>query len=172
MEIDSDLAPDLITALGYLCLGSRLKRLGERLQGGVAAHLAAQGHLVQPAQLPLLMALHVDGPMTIGALGERVGISQPGVSRAIAALEPLGMVAVAADGRDRRERRISLTPAGSEQMQAFERTLFPAVDRAVGHLCAAVADDLLGELGRIEALLAREPLDVRILRQMGEGDHG
>lgn len=168
MEIDSD----LITALGYLCLGSRLKRLGERLQGGVAAHLAAQGHAVQPAQLPLLMALHLDGPMTIGALGERVGISQPGVSRAIAALERIGMVELVAGSRDKRQRRIALTAAAEAQMRDFEQRFFPAVDRAVADLCGEAGTDLLGEIGRIEAGLAQAPLEARIGDALRERDDG
>jgi len=167
MENDAHPA-DLITALGYLCLGSRLKRLGERMQAGVAQHLAARGEAVQPAQLPLLWALHVDGPMTINALSERVGISQPGVSRAIAVLEELGMVGSLPEGRDKRQRRIAVSAAGEALMDDFARTLFPAVDHAVAQLCVGEGFDFLDEIARIESGLAAEPLDARIGRTMRE----
>lgn len=157
-------SPDLITAMGYLCLGSRLKRLGERMQAGVAQHLAGRGEAVQPAQLPLLWALHLDGATTINALSERVGISQPGVSRAIATLEGLGMVTSASDGRDKRQRRIAITAAGGALMADLSRTLFPAVEQAVAQLCARDGLDFLGEIGRIESDLAAEPLEARIGR--------
>ncbi len=158
--------PDLITALGHLCLGSRLKRLGERMQAGVSAVLAEQGHDVQPAQLPILMALHLEGAMTINTLSERVGFSQPGVSRAIATLTSLGMVEAGRGGQDRRERRIALTAGASAQMSQFERTLFPATDRAVAQLCDEAGADLLADLARIEAGLAQAPLDGRIRRHL------
>lgn len=163
---------DLIGALGYLCLGSRLKRLGERMQAGVGQMLAQRGEAVQPAQLPILMALQLDGAMTVSALGERVGISQPGVSRAIAALESLGMVASLPGGRDRRLRRIAMTPRATALMTSLAQTLFPAVDDAVAQLCARDGLDFLAELDRIEDGLAREPLDARIRRAASRQQHG
>ncbi|MBO9576999.1 MAG: MarR family transcriptional regulator [Sphingobium sp.] len=172
MESASPLQPDLITTLGYLCLGSRLKRLGERMQAGVAQHLAARGDAVQPAQLPLLRALHLDGPMTINALSDRVGISQPGVSRAIATLEELGLVASLADAHDRRQRRIGIAPPGRALMDDLTRTLFPVVEAAVEQLCSRDGLDFLAEIGRIESGLATEPLDGRIGRRMRESGHG
>ncbi len=172
MEIDSTTEPDLVAALGYLCLGSRLKRLGERLQSGVAQLLAEQGHAVQPAQLTLLMALYREGDMTIGQLGERIGISQPGVSRAIAALEVLGLVAVRQGGHDKRQRRIAMTAPAKAQMAEFERSFFPAVDRAVAQLCRAGETDLLGDLAGIEAGLASMPQEMSIRKAMANDGHG
>ncbi len=164
MEIDSRLRPDIITALGHLCLGSRLKRLGERLQAGVSTVLAERGHDVQPAQLPLLWALREGGAMTIGQIGERVGISQPGVSRAIAALETLGLVRFVAEGRDKRQRHIAMAEKGNALMDELDRTLFPAVEDAVERLCTAAGNDLLGQIDRIEQRLEQDPLERRIVR--------
>ena len=160
--------PDLVTALGYLCLGSRLKRLGERMQAGVALVLAERGHEVQPAQLPLLMALHLDGAMTVNALSERVGISQPAVSRALSALEALGMIDAAKGGRDKRQRSISLTPTARTIMTGLEQQLFPAVERAVAGLCSDASADFLSELAGIEQGLATRPLDARIVATLAE----
>lgn len=167
-----DQQSDIVTALGYLCFGSRLKRLGERMQAGVAQHLAARGDAVQPAQLPLLMALHLDGAMTVSALGERVGISQPGVSRALAVLEAERLVAVKTDGRDKRQRQVEITLPGKALMEDLSASLFPAVDRAVAALCTERGVDLLGEIGRIEDALATETLDRRIGRRLAEGAGG
>lgn len=174
MEIDSILDQDIITALGPLCLGSRLKRLGERMQGGVAQILAERGHGVQPAQLPILMALVERGPATIGALGERVGISQPGVSRALVALEAAGLVSASSAGRDKRQRLIAPTGKGQALMEGLRATLFPAVREAVEALCAEASTDFIGELARIEAGMARAPLDerIRIASRQGEDAHG
>lgn len=170
MENESFVGTDIITALGHLCLGSRLKRLGERMQSGVAPVLAELGHRVQPAQLPILMALQQEGAMTIGLLGQRVGISQPGVSRAIAALEIEGLVRASPAGRDRRQRSIELSTAGAAMMDQLRARLFPAVERAVGQLCADASAAFLGEIDDIEHGLGREPLDQRIRRELAAGD--
>ncbi|ODT91706.1 MAG: hypothetical protein ABS86_02210 [Sphingobium sp. SCN 64-10] len=172
MENTSESPRDLIATLGYLCLGSRLKRLGERMQAGVAQHLAARGLDVQPAQLPLLWALIESGPMTIGALGERLGISQPGVSRAVAALEAQGLVRPADPARDRRQRQIGISPEGEALMALLSRTLFPAVEQAVEALCRAAGPDLLGQIDRIEDGLGARSLESRIADQTGTPVHG
>jgi len=160
--------PDLITQLGYLCLGSRLKRLGEGMQAGVAQHLAARGLAVLPAQLPLLWALGEADALTIGALGERLGISQPGVSRAVAVLEAEGLVTVSGEARDKRRRVVAISPAGAALMADLKATLFPAVEDAVGALCDATGADLLAAIGAIEAELDRQSLAARIA-DAGEG---
>jgi DNA-binding MarR family transcriptional regulator len=164
MDMRAESSPDLITRLGYLCLGSRLKRLGERLQSGVAQLLLARGYVVQPAQLPLLWALREAGPLAIGALSERVGISQPGVSRAIAALEAEGAVVRADAGRDKRQRCYALTGTSEALMAELSAHFFPAVDAAVAQLCATDEADLLKQLASIEEGLAVEPLEARIIR--------
>jgi DNA-binding MarR family transcriptional regulator len=172
MENASESPRDLIATLGYLCLGSRLKRLGERMQAGVAQHLAARGLDVQPAQLPLLWALIERGPMTIGALGERLGISQPGVSRAVAALEAQGHVRPADPARDRRQRQLAISPQGEALMAHLSATLFPAIEQAVAALCDAAGPDLLGQIDLIEDGLGVRSLDVRIADRLGAPTHG
>lgn len=173
MIISAESPHDLIATLGYLCLGSRLKRLGERMQAGVTYHLAALGLDVQPAQLPLLWALREHGgAMTIGALGERLGISQPGVSRAIAALEAQGLVMPGNAGKDRRQRQIAISPLGEALMRRLSSGLFPAVEQAVETLCLAAGPDLLAQIDRIEAGLVTAPLEARIAAQLTEPAHG
>jgi DNA-binding MarR family transcriptional regulator len=164
MDIAIESSQDLITRLGYLCLGSRLKRLGERMQSGVAQLLLARGHDVQPAQLTMLWALEEAGPLTIGVLSERIGVSQPGVSRAIAALEAEGLVGRATAGRDKRQRCYALTDTAQVLMADLAEGFFPAVDAAVAQLCAAEETDLLKHLAAIEDGLAAEPLETRIIR--------
>jgi DNA-binding MarR family transcriptional regulator len=155
---------DLITQLGYMCMGSRLKRLGERMQAGVAQILEAQGHAVQPSHMPLLIALGGQGAMTIGALSEAVGISQPGTTRAATRLQQLGLVEPA-KAQDRRQRAIALTAEGQALLAHLTAILYPAVERAVADLCAVAGGNLLATVGRVEAALDATPLDARIAGQ-------
>ena len=169
MDNESKPETDIITQLGYLCLGSRLKRLGERMQGSVSHVLADKNAGAQPAQLPLLIALAEDGALAIGTLSQRVGISQPGITRALVALEAEGLVRSSAEGRDRRQRVIDLTVKGQALIGELERAVFPAVEKAVEMLCRQASADFLGEIARIEEGLRKAPLDVRIAEEMAHG---
>lgn len=160
--MDNPPIPDLVTRLGPLMLGSRLKRLGEQMQAGVAAHLAQRGLTVQPAHLPLLLALAEQGPMTVGALGAYIGISQPGITRALSRLEDLALVAPAENPGDRRQRPMRLTAAGQEQIDALRADLFPAVTSAVRSLCDEAPGDLLHAIATVEQAMQARPLSARI----------
>src|SRR5262245_10766466 len=103
------MAQDVIASLGYLALGSRFKRLGERLQADVQAILDELGASVPSSQHPLLVALDMLGPLSIGELAESLGIAQPGVTRTVAHLDRLGLVEVGPSPEDQRRRIVSLS---------------------------------------------------------------
>ena len=71
---------DVVAELGETFLGSRLKRLAERMQGGASRFVGSLGMEVQPTHMGLLAALD-RSPMTVGQLVDAVGTSQPGVTR-------------------------------------------------------------------------------------------
>ena len=56
---DDNELTDILRDLGPIFLGSRLKRLAERMQAGAARILADAGLPLQPAQAPLLAALDI-----------------------------------------------------------------------------------------------------------------
>jgi DNA-binding transcriptional ArsR family regulator len=79
-----------------------------------------------------------DGEVTVGELVERVGLSQPQVSKHLGVLRAVGLVLVRVDGRHRwyRVNGPALQPI-HDWVRRFERTLNIRLDRL---------DDLLGEL--------------------------
>jgi DNA-binding MarR family transcriptional regulator/N-acetylglutamate synthase-like GNAT family acetyltransferase len=158
---------DVVSDLGYIFLGSRLKRLGERMQVGAARVIADAGLPVQPAHMPLLAALD-QGDLTVGQLAEAVGSSQPGVTRGVGQLVALGLVD-SASGADQRRRTLSLTPAGRAAMARVRMRIWPRVGRAAADLCDGLSGGLLDQLSGLEQRLAEQPLDVRVARVP---DHG
>ena len=150
---------DILRDLGPVFLGSRLKRLAERMQAGAARILAEAGLPLQPAQAPLLAALD-GGPMTVGQLVEAVGSSQPGVTRAAGQLVALGLVR-AERGADRRQRRLALTAAGEAAMARIRHLVWPRVGPAVTAMLDGLSGPLLEQIAGIEAALAEHPLDAR-----------
>ena len=158
MEIPST---DLIAGLGYLALGTRLKRIGEALQSGVGEALSAHRIAVQPAHIPLMVALRRSGGMTVGELAGLLGQSQPGVSRGLGELAERKLVEMS-PGRDRRVRTARLTDGGVALMDEIERIVFPRVRAAAEALCAGLDGGLLKQLGELDHRLARLPFAQRI----------
>ncbi|MET3710138.1 DNA-binding MarR family transcriptional regulator/N-acetylglutamate synthase-like GNAT family acetyltransferase [Sphingomonas trueperi] len=148
---------DVLRDLGPVFLGSRLKRLGERMQAGAAQLLAHAGLEVQPAQMPVLIALN-ERTLTITQLAQAVGTSQPGVTRVVAQLSGMGLVRVK-PGADQRHRAISLTPAGTAAIARAKMYVLPQMGEAVDRLLAGRSDVLLAMLTEIEDTLAETPLD-------------
>ncbi|MDH7972681.1 bifunctional helix-turn-helix transcriptional regulator/GNAT family N-acetyltransferase [Sphingomonas sp. AR_OL41] len=152
---------DVVAEMGPVFLGSRLKRLAERLQGD-AAHMAeAAGLPVQPSQMPLLTTLDRHGPLTVGAAVEMLGISQPAVTRILSRLVSLGLVETSRAHRDQRQKTIALTAAGDAVMARVKAVLWPMIASAVADLCGAAPEILLDQVAAIERALAEAPLDRR-----------
>lgn len=152
---------DLVRELGYLTLGSRLKRIGERLQADTARLSESVGIPIQPPQHLVLAALDRHGPLTVGELVAVLGVSQPGVTRTLARLIELDLVALQRGAQDNRQKVATLTGAGDALVANAKAVLWPAVAAAVADVCAGLDGPLLGQLDAIEDALAQEPLDVR-----------
>jgi len=148
---------DIIRDSGTVFLGSRLKRLGERLQAGAAKITLDAGLTMQPAHMSLLATL-VERPMTIGQLAEAIGVSQPGVTRGIGQLLELGLVQ-AEQGEDQRQRTVSLTPAGVNALARARLHVWPKVEDAVNQLLGDDAGKFMAQLASLERALERTPLE-------------
>jgi DNA-binding transcriptional ArsR family regulator len=93
--------------------------------------------VAEPSRRRLLDAIG-DEELTVGELVDRVGLTQPQVSKHLAVLREVGLVIVRADGKHRRYRidGRALRPI-HDWVRSFERTWNTRLDRL---------DDLLGEL--------------------------
>ncbi|MDB5679356.1 bifunctional helix-turn-helix transcriptional regulator/GNAT family N-acetyltransferase [Sphingomonas bacterium] len=150
---------DVVKAEGAVMLGSRLKRLAERLQAGAERIAADCGLPTQPSQMPLLTALHRHGPLGVGEAVDLLGISQPAVTRILARLVEIGLAETSRDDRDQRTRTIALTAQGRAVMEQATTMLWPRLRAAVAELCDI--DALLAQIDAIETALAARPLDQR-----------
>lgn len=154
-------ASDLVREFGHLTLGTRLKRLGERLQGDVTRLSESLGLDIPAAHYPLLAVLARSGPHSIGGLARAVGVRQPAITRSVTQLAAAGLIDIAVDPADQRVRTVRLSPAGSDLVDRARRRLWPAVEEAVRRLCDGLDGPLLAQLGALEDALDAEPLDRR-----------
>ncbi|RWM97740.1 MAG: MarR family transcriptional regulator [Mesorhizobium sp.] len=152
---------DVLRSLGFLCLGSRLKRIGEQLQADTQRVLDRLDVRIQSSQYPLLAALDRLGPLPVGELAQSLGIAQPGVTRAVSLLTELGLVEVAQSDDDQRRRIVSLSADGQRLVDVAKHDVWPRIEGAVAELCADLSGPLLGQLAAIEDRLAATPLDRR-----------
>ena len=121
----------------------RLIRQLTRLTGG-----ADDGPAMTASQRIALIELGQDGPLRLSDLAERMGTSTPTASRAVDALEALGLVSRAPEAGDRRALSIAVTPQG--------RTLLDErLARAAAAFEPATASLSADERRRLQALLRR-----------------
>jgi DNA-binding MarR family transcriptional regulator len=152
---------DVVRRLGYLALGTRLKRLGERMQADTQRILDEHGLAIPTAQLPFLAAIDLLGASTIGDLADAVGVSQPGATRALAQLADGDFVAITTASDDQRRKLVALAPRGAHLVAVAKREVWPLIETAVRELCKAASGPLLDQLAAIEDGLAAQPLDRR-----------
>jgi DNA-binding MarR family transcriptional regulator len=155
---------DIVRELGHLTLGSRLKRLGERLQAQTHALLAEAQISVPASHFPLLAALDRLGPLSVGELAQAVGTSQPGISRMLEKLQADGWVTSRQPKGDRRLRPIVLTKAGHRLVARSKQLTWPRIEAAVADACAGASGPLLAQLSALEDALAAAPLQIRATR--------
>jgi DNA-binding MarR family transcriptional regulator len=105
-----------------------------------------------PPQIHALLWLGHDGPLTMGELARRVGVTEKTVTGLVDRLERDGQVARERDAEDRRVVRARLTPGGA----ALHRRIDGDMERGVVQLLALLDAPDRKALARIlEKLLAR-----------------
>lgn len=153
---------DVVRAFGFLTLGTRLKRIGERLQADTQKIINGLGVQVQASQYPFLAAVDRLGPLTVGELADAIGITQPGATRTVGQLVELGMLESAPAADDQRRRIVTLTQEGKRLVTIAKRDVWPRIREAVADLCGDLDGPLLDQLAAMEDGLAALPLDRRI----------
>jgi DNA-binding MarR family transcriptional regulator len=155
---------DVVKELGYLALGTRLKRLGERLQAQTQVLLEEAGIELPSSHFPLLVALDRLGPLSVGELTQAVGTSQPGVTRLVDKLIAEDLLCSTQSEDDRRVRTIALTRSGRQLIARSKRSALPLIAAAVADACDIPTQSLLASLAALEDALAAAPLSARAAR--------
>ena len=153
--------PDILKDLGYLALGSRLKRLAERMQADAAQIFEQNCFITQPSHFPLLAALDRYGPLTVTEAVAALGVSQPAVTRSLVGLVEMGLAETTVSDADRRQKSISLTVEGAAAVARMKRDVWPHVARAAEELAAGPDAGLLDQIARIEAAFDESSLSQR-----------
>ncbi|WP_394888674.1 MarR family winged helix-turn-helix transcriptional regulator [Mesorhizobium sp. AaZ16] len=155
---------DVVRSFGFLTLGTRMKRIGERLQADTQRIMDDLGAPLQASQYPFLAAIDRLGPLTIGELADAIGITQPGATRTVAQLVELGVLESEQAPDDQRRRIVSLSKEGRRLVANAKRDVWPRIRDAVADLCGDLDGPLLEQLAAIEDGLAAQPLQRRVVK--------
>lgn len=152
---------DVVRSFGFLTLGTRMKRIGERLQADTQRIMDELGAPLQASQYPFLAAIDRLGPLAVGELAEATGITQPGATRTVRQLVELGILETEQAADDQRQRIVSLSGEGKRLVATAKREVWPRISEAVADLCGDLDGPLLQQLAAIEDGLAAAPLNRR-----------
>jgi DNA-binding MarR family transcriptional regulator len=155
---------DIVRSFGFLTLGTRMKRIGEKLQADTQKIMDELGAPLQASQYPFLAAIDRLGPLAVGELAEAIGITQPGATRTVAQLVELGMLEADPAPDDLRRRIVSLSKEGERLVATAKRDVWPRIREAVAELCGDLDGPLLDQLAAIENGLSEVSLDSRAKR--------
>ena len=152
---------DVVRSFGFLTLGTRMKRIDERLQADTQRIMDELGAPLQASQYPFLAAIDRLGPLAVGELAEATGITQPGATRTVRQLVELGILKTEQAADDQRQRIVSLSGEGKRLVATAKREVWPRISEAVADLCGDLDGPLLQQLAAIEDGLAAAPLNRR-----------
>ena len=146
---------DLLRELGPLALGSRLKRLSDRLmQDGIKIYRHCDLDF-EPKWFPVFYFLAEKGPSAVTDIARGIGITHPSVNQIAKEMMSRGYVAAYKDPKDKRRRVLALTAAAKSQRQRLSQT-WQLIDAALLDLIDDTGLDLLAHIETLERALAKK----------------
>ena len=143
---------DLMSELGALALGSRLKRLSDALVQDVSRVYESVDTQFEPRWFPVFVYLYRQGPTSITELARGLGVSHPGINKPANELIEAKLAAPYRDRNDKRKRVLALTSIGREKYQKLE-PMWLAVREAMQSAIDEGGGEFLQELEQLESSL-------------------
>jgi len=144
---------DHVRKYGPAAIGGRLRRLSESIDEDARRIYAEFGVSFEQRWVGVLYELVQDGPLSVGELAARLGITHVSVSQTRQSLERAGIITAEVDSSDARRRQLKLTVSGAKLVRQL-KPLWQALDRAAVELNNE-AQDVISALDRLDDALAR-----------------
>lgn len=157
-------------SLGFLVLGSRLRRLSETFLGDVNRIYSAHKLPFDAAWFPVFYILSRKGAVSIREIADELVISHSSVSQLVSALQQKGLVKTATAADDARRKEVQFTAKGKKLQQQIA-PVWAALTRAMEEMVAEGRHSkvLLKAIGEMEAHIARESVFDRVERILSSG---
>ncbi len=146
---------DLLSELGALALGSRLRRLSDQLmQDGILVYRDSRVEF-EPKWFPVYAFLQHNGPSAVMTISRGLGISHASVNQVGREMMAVALVAAYKDRRDKRRRVLALTSLGKEKFVSLE-PVWKDISAALEGIINDAGIDFLAALEAMENSVARQ----------------
>ncbi|MBX9724255.1 MAG: MarR family transcriptional regulator, partial [Candidatus Obscuribacterales bacterium] len=125
---------DYLSQLGSLALGSRLKRLSERLNLEVAAIYQQKEFSFEPRWFPVFHFLGQNGENAITDIARAIDVTHPAVNQVASEMLSAGIIVQVASASDKRRRLLSLSKKGQkifDEMESSWRLIRMSINQAI-----------------------------------------
>lgn len=144
-----DDAPTLLHAEVAARLRFAIARLNRQLRQQSVGELTL-------SQWSALVAVETHGPIRIGDVADREGVSAPTATRLVASLEERGLLERSADTADRRSSYVAITDSGRRQLELARQTTTASLARRLSRLTGEDVQRLVDVLPLLESLVDAE----------------
>ena len=152
---------DFYADVGVMALGSRLRRLTERLAEDAARVLAVYGVPIEPRWFPVFLTLAKRSGLSATEIAAHIGQSRPAVSQVLKEMKARGLIEARPCAEDARAMRNALSPKGRAAIAAIHDQITD-VTGAVDDILAGATHNIWRALGETEAALDAKGLFERV----------
>jgi DNA-binding MarR family transcriptional regulator/N-acetylglutamate synthase-like GNAT family acetyltransferase len=149
---------------GKKAIGTRLRRLSERITDDAAKVYALYGADFHPKWFPVFYVLSEGQEKTITGIAEEIGHSHPSVSKIVTEMTAQGFISECKDSGDRRRNVVRLSPKGLQTVAKMEHQYID-VNAVIEDVLAQTTHDLWKAIGEWEFLLDQHSLYERVREQ-------
>ena len=152
---------DFYCQLGKMALGSRLRRLSERLTADAAKIYALYEVPLDPKWFPVFYVLSHKKELSITEIAQIIGHSHPSISQIVKEMTNMGVTTTAKGEADARVNVVKLSDQGQQLVSQIEDQ-YCDVTQAAEELLAQTQHDLWKATEEMEFLLARKDFYTRV----------
>ncbi|MBW4657700.1 MAG: bifunctional helix-turn-helix transcriptional regulator/GNAT family N-acetyltransferase [Drouetiella hepatica Uher 2000/2452] len=163
---------DFYSQTGKLALGSRLRRLSEKLAEDAAKIYALYGVALDPKWFPVFFVLSHQEKASITEIAQIIGHSHPSVSQIVKEMSKEGLTLTDKTVEDARINAVRLSDRGKQLVPQLEKQ-YVDVAQAVEELLSETQHDLWKAIEAIEFLLTNQSFFDRVqaVRKARERQH-
>jgi len=149
--------------LGQLILGSRLRKLSERLMLEMGNIYKSRNIEFEPGWFHIMFLLSENEKMSITQISEMLQVSHPSVIQVVGVLEKRDIIKISIDSNDKRKRMVELSENGVRLLKEI-KPVWNEIDQMMMVFLSEgkFSPDILKAIAEIENNLDSKPLAERM----------
>ncbi len=151
---------NIIKQLGYIAIGSRLKRLSDKINLEISRLFKEQHFNVEPSWLPVIFYLNENVHASILDIASALNFTHPAAINIVNQMEKKNLVEAYQDVKDKRKRLVKLNAAGQELLVAMTPML-EELKLSAGEILNSAGYDFMHVIDSIEKSLDKKSLNKR-----------